>query len=279
MFFRLKPSGSRTYLQIVENRRENGARSPARHRHPRPRSTSSPPRGSAGQPCSPPAPAYCDQILAAVRPRAGSEDSCRPLQRLPPRRPAAVRAAVGRTSAIESVIERACSPGAASSSRSSGPCSPACCTACSCRARTGPARSGCRTTSFPGMRRTWSCITSIAPWRGSARNWTPQSAQAHAHAGRPALRQGPDRGGAVRAPAATCSASSPSCFLYTRRTARCAGWHWPGPSSRRAPPCPAGAGPSRGPAAAPGRTAPRSAAGSAAGTRRWCRGPDGRSQR
>jgi hypothetical protein len=49
----------------------------------------------------------------------------------------------------------------------------------------------------------------------------------------------------------------PAC-PYGRNTAHSGGWHWHGPSSRRARPCPASAHPSRGPAAVLARTAPRS---------------------
>ena len=61
MFFRLKPPGPRTYLQIVESRREDGATA-ARHRHPRPgRRTRR--LGRAGHVCSPPAPASARQVM------------------------------------------------------------------------------------------------------------------------------------------------------------------------------------------------------------------------
>ena len=163
MFFRLKKSGDRGYVQIVENKREGAAV----------RQTVIANLGRVDELAASGALAsvftsgakLTDQVLLIgaldMTPKAVVVSQA-------DRRAVAVRQDLGAARRLPPCWAT-CSRSARSSLRSSGPSSSPRCIGCLFPARTATALHGWRITIFPAPRGS-SCITSIAPWPGSARN-------------------------------------------------------------------------------------------------------------
>ena len=162
MFFRLKTSGPRTYLQIVENRWEGGASSSTSSPH-----SAAPTNSRQRRPCRP-AGLRCPLLRTGAAALGARRRPARPAPRPAPHRRALI---FGRLwdERLPAPSSRSCWPAAASGSPSSGRSSSPSCIACWSPAPTGPARSGGPTTTSPALT-TSTCTTSTAPWPGSARN-------------------------------------------------------------------------------------------------------------
>src|SRR3954464_8560624 len=212
MFFRLKPSGPRTYLQIVENRRQDGV-----HRqHVIATLGRADELAASGALASLLASGarLCDQVMllsALERDAEGLHLSTRriggPLLFGRLWEQTGCEAVIKELLAgrgFELDVERAIF---ATVLHRLSPLVP-----------TGPATSGSRTT--PSRARTsWRCTTSTAPWPGSERSWTPGTAAGGMpHPSPRAASRTRSRRRCSRA-GATCSASSPSCSWTPPRSA------------------------------------------------------------
>ena len=208
MFFRTKTSGPRSYLQIVENRWEDG--------RPRQRVLATLGRLDQLQQSG-----QLDALLASGPPRPSPSSCFRPTPRgncptITTRRigPALIFERLWQETGCRRVIERTPRRAAASSSPSSGPSSSPCCIASSRPAVTVPPRSG-RTTTPSRVRR--SGPAPPLPGHGLGRRGASERSAGGPRPSRPATTRISSRRRCSRA-GATCSPIWTSCFSTPRRS-------------------------------------------------------------